>query len=226
MVAFSLILTLAGLAYAQDLVGFELPPAARDDVLFPGVGSSLRITKALAGSCDLSQDTCDNKCIPLAGTCCNIGNGSFCDAGFTCTKTGCCRTGATCNDDSGTGSLTCSTGKTLCGKICIPSTATCCDKSAGTWCSSGLTCGVGGKCTAGNQDLRHRMHPLSAVCCSNGFYCDAGEACTSDNKCKRLCKRRRGGHGGGRGSDCVSAGSLTTPNGLLAGLLMAAPLIL
>ncbi|KAK5989537.1 hypothetical protein PT974_11064 [Cladobotryum mycophilum] len=196
----TVLLALASLASAQNWVGLTTPPAPRDTLMLPGLGSSLYGSIALVGGCDASQRSCDGKCMPLTGNCCGLGNGSYCELGYTCGKSGCCPIGKTCNSD---GPLTCTAGKTLCGNVCITQGSVCCDKSAGTWCNSGETCAAGGKCTprsgssstcsASQKLCGSGCIPTDAVCCNNGFFCDAGEICSANNKCAKadsICKRK------------------------------------
>jgi hypothetical protein len=54
------------------------------------------------GTCDLGEVECDSGCMPLTGTCCNDGTG-YCADFATCTTTGCCPLGESCDGEYGEG---------------------------------------------------------------------------------------------------------------------------
>ncbi|KAA8635613.1 hypothetical protein SMACR_03324 [Sordaria macrospora] len=64
-----------------------------------GGGSGGSSTCSAAG-----KEQCDaGWCMPLGSVCCATGEGWYCDAGYYCTPTGCCRNGRTCSSSGGGG---------------------------------------------------------------------------------------------------------------------------
>ncbi|KAK1782345.1 hypothetical protein QBC45DRAFT_236710 [Copromyces sp. CBS 386.78] len=62
-----------------------------------GGGSGGSNTCSAAG-----KENCDaNWCMPLGSVCCGTGEGWYCDAGYYCTQTGCCKNGRTCSSSGG-----------------------------------------------------------------------------------------------------------------------------
>ncbi|KAM7218128.1 hypothetical protein V8F06_006534 [Rhypophila decipiens] len=58
-----------------------------------------------SGTCSAAdnREACDDKCMLLGAVCCGDGDGSYCDAGYYCTPTGCCREGRVCTPGSAGG---------------------------------------------------------------------------------------------------------------------------
>ncbi|KAJ6438996.1 SRP40, domain-containing protein [Purpureocillium lavendulum] len=107
MVSSSLILALVRLTNAANLTRFNIMRGPKVNSV--GIGYNLVETDG----CGIGEKSCDsNYCIPLTGSCCSIGDGSYCKVGKYCVTGGCCQIGKVCSDG---GSGSCDTGEKACG---------------------------------------------------------------------------------------------------------------
>ncbi|KAJ6438771.1 hypothetical protein O9K51_08172 [Purpureocillium lavendulum] len=200
-----ILFALAGLVCADEFLMMSAP-----------IGGQLLSVRQ--SSCSSLEEKCDATCIPLSGTCCGLGDGSYCKVGYTCVKGGCCQIGKVCNGSpSG-----CSASQESCGTRCMPKGSVCCYD--GTYCDSGYTCNAGRCKKSGlSSDTTTSSSPFTVT--------SAGSSDpTPTSSGNTLCARKKGGgsHGGGgssSGDGCNGAGNLAAP-GLLIGAMAALPLVL
>ncbi|KEY70748.1 hypothetical protein S7711_03243 [Stachybotrys chartarum IBT 7711] len=103
--------------------------------------------------CDEGYESCGDRCMPEGAVCCNDGEG-YCDAGTTCTATGCqtggSGSGSDDDDDSSSGGSggddtgSCLTSEEECAGGCMPLGSVCCGNSG--YCPATYTCGSGDDC--------------------------------------------------------------------------------
>ncbi|KAL7811483.1 hypothetical protein V8C44DRAFT_358283 [Trichoderma aethiopicum] len=181
----ALLLAAAGFAAADNLAAMNLVAASSRNTTIAGPGAASFGVHSVSDGCGIGMTTCDVNCMPLTGICCDLGNGAYCDIGYSCVDNGCCPVGKICNGPP-TG---CEGDRDLCGEFCVPKGT--CDGSGG---SGGSGSGGSGGCPSGYEACDDECMPTGSVCCHNGYHCNAGQTCTSDFKC------RRGGSGGGGSS--------------------------
>ncbi|GJN73804.1 hypothetical protein VFPFJ_04288 [Purpureocillium lilacinum] len=203
-----LVVALAGLAVADEFLMMSAQKA----------GSVLAVRQS---TCSSLEEKCDSTCIPLSGTCCGLGDGSYCKVGYTCVKGGCCQIGKVC---TGTPSG-CSASQESCGSRCMPKGAVCCPGGS-SYCDAGETCS-GGRCNTSGSGLTRTTTSSSPFAETTA---GSGPSPTTTSSGNTLCARKKGGgsHGGGSssGDGCGSgAGNLAAP-GLLVGAMAALPLVL
>lgn len=199
MVHISILLGLASLSSAGELLGFNAHKGLQANLLFPGTNSAAFSIRAV---CSSSEKVCDDECIPSESYCCFDGDAHFCDKGTYCDNGGCCKDGDICIDDT----AGCREGRELCGDRCMPTSSTCCDESKGVFCDTDQICtsdgaceyetdgakpgsgGGNGLCNSPQVECDGYCMPEDAVCCGDGggnggYYCDNGEMCNDDFSC-------------------------------------------
>lgn len=197
MFSLTLILTLASLAMATDSPGFYYHnhkhpalPSSRRTLALRSVSvsfSSPALDHRSFYYCDAGKVTCDTTwCMPSTGSCCGIGDGSYCEAGTYCNDYGCCPDGKDCPYPPDG----CGADDEECGDRCVPAGAVCCDD--GGYCDAGETCAAGGGyCSVGDggdgttceddeDECSGSCMPAGSVCCHDGSYCYEGEVCSAD----------------------------------------------
>lgn len=191
----ALLLAAAGLVAAEGLTAMNLGDVLGRGVTAAGLGSSAFGVHAVTGTCGIGEMDCDTGCMPLTGICCGLGNGAYCDIGYSCVSDGCCPVGKVCTGEP-TG---CEGDRDLCGEFCVPK-GTCTSGGGGGGNGGGGSGGGDGSCPTGYEACDDACMPSGSVCCHNGYHCDAGQTCTADFKCQ-LGSGGGGGGGGGSGGD-------------------------
>lgn len=191
------------------------------------LGMSQEAVNMGLNDCPIGQSVCDSDfCIPIAATCCDFGNGGYCEILETCSREGCCPVGRTC---TGPPTECRESGKKLCGIYCIDEDGECCDEDDGSYCSSGETCtsngcsggssrgggggggsgggsgGSGGtpggsgeeeQCYSFQEECGDGCMPRGSTCCEN-----QEEYCLPSQTCNNDGTCRRGSGFGGSGGD-------------------------
>ncbi len=85
-------------------------------------------------TCNSGAAACDKYCMDPSSTCCNVGSGESCPAGYKCYSYGCCPENETCTErPSG-----CRAEHKLCGMTCTKSDHQCCPGKVS--CPASATC--------------------------------------------------------------------------------------